>query len=351
MSSRNRFSKRWHRVFLALAGLLGVVALSVYGRLLVPRKVTDRELAVAHRIAPVLGSEHLGVVFFDVESGDSTLLAFPNGERVLIDAGAISEGEAIVSQLRVLGVERLDTVILSHPDYDHYGGLMSVLEAFEVGRFVSNGHPSWSPIFGSLWKRLRRAGCELAVARSGDLLDLGKGSRAEVLWPDRGSESALFSMYDSNNQSLVVRIRFGAAALLLTGDLQKEGARVLTDRDPFALRSLVYKVPHHGSTTAASGPLFEAVAPTVSVIMGEGFNLEPGAFGEASREAIELLTRTNHCLVRTARTGPIFVEIRRSGVIGLGPDLAPPVSGWCRTLQLGSGAEPGKITPIRRERP
>ena len=90
------------------------------------------------------GDARLDIVFLDVGQGDATLLAFPGGQHVLIDAGPATptwdNGErTVLPHLKRYGVKRLDLVVATHPDADHTGGLPAVLRGVEVGRLVHNG--------------------------------------------------------------------------------------------------------------------------------------------------------------------------------------------------------------------
>ena len=81
------------------------------------------------------GDGVLGIHFLDVGQGDATLVVCPNGERVLVDAGSLplpspSRTEAYRSSLRALldpEAPRIDTLVVTHPDGDHFGLLPTML--------------------------------------------------------------------------------------------------------------------------------------------------------------------------------------------------------------------------------
>ena len=47
--------------------------------------------------------------------GDSCLVVFPNGETMLIDAADYRYTPVLMENLKRLGVEKLDYIMLSHP--------------------------------------------------------------------------------------------------------------------------------------------------------------------------------------------------------------------------------------------
>ena len=80
--------------------------------------------------------------FAESKWGDSALIAFPNGQTMLIDAGMQDYAQLLVLNLQSLGVTKLDYVVASHRHNDHIGGLTSQkgpLYNFEIGQIYSSG--------------------------------------------------------------------------------------------------------------------------------------------------------------------------------------------------------------------
>ena len=69
----------------------------------------------------------------------------------------------------------------------------------------------------------------------------------------------------ANDNSFVVRIRFGARAVLFVGDAEHEEEAELLRRGA-DVRADVLKVGHHGSRTSSSAAFLDAVRPTTAVI-------------------------------------------------------------------------------------
>ena len=89
------------------------------------------------------------VSFIDVRQGDSILMEFPNGVNILIDGGkgyssysSFNAGlERVVPYLKKRGVGKLDYVVMTHTDFDHIGGIVSVLDKFPVDHLIDTAFP------------------------------------------------------------------------------------------------------------------------------------------------------------------------------------------------------------------
>lgn len=242
-------------------------------------------LALAELYARRAGAPRgaLRVTFLDVGQGDAALVDLPSGEALLIDAGglvgsAVDPGERVVAPLlRARRRGALAAVIVSHPHPDHFMGLRAALDGVRVGEVWDTGEarvtapsapnsPYGARAYAAVLAELEARG---ARVRRPDTLcgthQLG-GAEITVLAPcpafaeDRGT----------NDNSLVLRVRFGDRAVLFVGDAEhaEEGLVLEQAATPVArgsLRADVLKVGHHGSRTSSSDALLDAVAPRLAV--------------------------------------------------------------------------------------
>ena len=198
--------------------------------------------------------EELRCTFISVGHGLSVLIEAPNGANLLYDAGAISGPEQATEHISAVlwsrGIRRLDGVIVSHADIDHYNALPGLLERFAIGRvYVS---PSMAPRLGDgkasgpgvLQVALESQRVPVSELSFGDRLRLGP-ALLEVLHP--GADDIFLI---DNAGSLVVAVEYAGRRVLLTGDLQSPGLETVLDQEP--LRCEVLLAPHHGS--ALSNP-------------------------------------------------------------------------------------------------
>lgn len=213
-----------------------------------------------------LGDPRLRITFLSVGQGDAAVVELPRGGVVVIDGGGLpggfDVGERVLAPfLHARKVVRLQALALSHPQLDHYGGLAYLAEHFAPREFWSNGATAPAGGFVRLERALDAAGTRRSTLRRGMTALARDGARIDVLHP------AVPSSDDLNDGSLVLRVSYGAARVLFTGDLERSGElALLRGQDDGAARSVALKVPHHGSATSSSPALLSAVAPRLALI-------------------------------------------------------------------------------------
>lgn len=232
-----------------VAGLLaGLAALAVWPMVPIRWMVVGGLLWLVMLLGqwslPRSTSGGLTVTFLEVGHGGCAVLELPDGRAVLYDVGAMrgpQAAETIAAYLTARGVRRVDEVVLSHADLDHYNALPGLIDRLAVGRVLT------SPTFASkanaavrfTMGRLRARGVPVQTVVAGDRLE-GGGVVLDVLHPpagwDRGNENA---------RSVVLEVRHGEHAVLLTGDLEGEGLDHLLRSPP--RKADVLQAPHHGS--------------------------------------------------------------------------------------------------------
>ena len=242
----------------------------------------------------------LELTAIDVSQGDSLLLVFPQGGTMLIDGGGLlsygrvrktsfDTGEDVVSPyLWSRGLRQLDVVVATHAHQDHIGGLGAVLKNFHPRELWTGSNPSIE-----LEDLARSMGVGVIERSAGPGFDYS-GARVEILAPRPG----LYSRKAGNNDSLAMRVVYGARSFLLTGDLERPvEARLLAD-DALA-RTDVLKVGHHGSKTSTIPAFLEAIHPSIAVISA-GFD---NSFGHPHPDVLGRLEERNTTVLRTDLDG------------------------------------------------
>ncbi|HJU53183.1 MAG TPA: hypothetical protein VJ715_01380, partial [Pyrinomonadaceae bacterium] len=123
---------------------------------------------------------------------------------------------------------------------------------------------------------------------------------ADVLWPTRAQDS---SEPSGNNDSLVLRLRYGQRTFLLTGDIERQAEAALVN-DPAELRSDVVKVAHHGSKTSSMEAFVKATHPSYAVI---SVGLD-SVFGHPHQEVVERWRASGAQVLTTGQRGTITIS-------------------------------------------
>ena len=243
--------------------------------------------------------------FIYVGQGDATLVETADGTAILIDAGGRPVGSDpglrhVVPYLRHRGIRRLDAVILSHGDYDHYGGLSATIRPFRPRQFFVDADED-HPNVVALIDEMATAGVEIEfVSRSTTIAtdDL----HLQILRPELPGA-------DANDRSLVVHFTYAGAGVVLPGDIEGPGEAWLVEH----LRGhrAVLKTPHHGSRTSSSTDLLEHLRPALAVTSAGRHN----RFGHPHAEVMERFEHRGIDHLRTDHHGSVVVTIDDRGQI------------------------------------
>src|SRR5260370_37239113 len=205
--------------------------------------------------------------------------------------GGFATGERIVAAyLWSEKIMHVDYIVLSHPDFDHFGGLDFIATNFAPDAFWTNGAESLDLSFARFMDDIARAKIPVVkVGRIAPLPEIGGVSIAS-LNGDVGAEAT------HNNSSMVLRFSRGHASILFTGDIESAGERLLLE-SRHDLHSTILKVPHHGSATSSTTAFIAAVHPDAAVI-------SDGYLNHFHFPAPAVVSRYVEARVRLLRTHP-----------------------------------------------
>lgn len=210
------------------------------------------------------------VAYLDVGQGSSTLVRLPGDRTILIDGGSKSSsrfdiGERIIARyLWKKRIWRLDDVIITHPDSDHFNGLGFVIRRFHPQRLWINGDSGQSEQYGELLRLAAVRGIAVIEPPAGRTIN-GDGE-AEVLFLNGapGTDRSGTSL-SVNDRSLVIKVRHRDVAFLFPGDISFIGEERLL-RDGRDVRADILLAPHHGSSGSGGREFIAAVDPRIIVV-------------------------------------------------------------------------------------
>ncbi|MEY2363342.1 MBL fold metallo-hydrolase [Lysinibacillus capsici] len=250
--------------------------------------------AVKTEKIPVTAGHEMQVHFIDVGQGDSILIESPSGKTMLIDGGVKGAGQQIVSYLKELGINKLDIVVATHPDADHIGGFIPVLDNMTIEQFYDSGKVHTSQTFEEMLTRIDEKNIPYHVPKIGDDIEFDKDVNVKVL-------NANDQATDNNDASIVLKMTYGNVSFLLTGDA---GVALEKEMLQYDVKATVLKAGHHGSNTSSSEEFIQAVKPEVT-ILSYG---EDNKYGHPHAEIVDRLQAIGSKIYATADLGTITVS-------------------------------------------
>lgn len=302
-------------------------------------------LLSATNIASDFGSAVMFVHFVDVGQGDATILEFPCGVAVIDTGGGrkhptdMSGGQKFVDYLDAFFAQRphlndtIDVLFTTHPHVDHLNGARLLINRdgslrYNVLNLVDNGQTGRRGGLKhqrTIRNAMKSAGAGYS-ALSVDRLFNALGGTNEIIDPIDCVESNVdpvitafwggwnlqmmealggegLGANEPNDHSLVLRIDFGTASFLFTGDLEHHGADDLLKVYQNNLEVFdvdVYQVSHHGAEGDTSDALIEVMSPQIAVI-SMGHPNDPGGssatkYGHPRTEVIDLMQDEPHII-------------------------------------------------------
>lgn len=228
----------------------------------------------------------LRVHFIDVGQGDCTLVQCPDGRDVLIDCGSLVDRDKEATEaylLAALADDRLEVVVITHPDADHYNMVPFVLRNIAVdrlllvgasaeydarthdrtGAFVSNAMRDWIDSFDAS-NRHALTTADVSTENRSSLL-FGEGDTLFYVLAADAPQTR--SAWAANTRSIVLRVSHGKFDAIFTGDATTETEKFILGRFSVDwLDSEVLKIGHHGSCVTSTSPQWaSAVRPEVSI--------------------------------------------------------------------------------------
>lgn len=246
------------------------------------------------------------LTFFAVGQGDAALFRH-QGVTVLIDAGPRTDrfdsGERILApKLREMGVDRLDVVILSHPDLDHIGGLGGLARRKKIGKVVIAEHFTDHPQLAEMLQEAGVRRCDVVTVAEASVMEIGD-FRLELFAPKWNPETA------DNEGSLFVKLSGPGGSAAFTGDGNQETELSMIRRTDWDVD--VLKAGHHGSRESTGVRWLSETTPAWVVLCAGRDN----PYGHPTQDVLDRAAKAGAKTLRTDRDGTITFLPSPSGFV------------------------------------
>nr|HPJ23709.1 MBL fold metallo-hydrolase [Bacillota bacterium] len=224
------------------------------------------------------------VRFLDVGQGDA-IHVHDHGCDLLIDTGDVDNHDQLINYFKSYNIHKLDTVIISHFHSDHYGELLDLAVAFDIGEIYVN--------------RINiEVNVPYTVIKEGQKFTCGD-SYFQVLSANNDDEN-------ENNNSIVLYAHIGSDRYLFSGDMESSVENQILES--YRLEVDIIKVPHHGSITSSTEAFLEQInAKTAIISVGK-----ENEYGLPDEEVIERYLAHGVDVFATSKEGTITVYYYRT---------------------------------------
>lgn len=236
----------------------------------------------------------LEVCFLDVGQGGAILVDHYNGNQVLIDGGPGEEIKDEIGKCQPFYDRTIETVVLTHPHFDHLAGLNWVLANYNIEKILHSGTDHDSNTYKEFKKILKEKEIPTKVIAEKKKIGLKEGADLYNF-----SYFKADNLDNLNNASIVSKLVYASSTILFTSDAERELQKELLEKG-IDLKADILKIPHQGARDAAFEEFLREVAPKTAVLsVGEN------SYGHPHEETLELYR--NIKLLRTDKVGTIRV--------------------------------------------
>lgn len=262
---------------------------------------------------------NIHATFFNVGNGDAAFVKPPQTNGILVDGGPATEffnaGQSIIVPFLMLkAITRLDAVVLSHPQSDHYGGLCAAVREAPTNILFMNQINNYSEtVFKKQISGIQEGITFRQADRNSPACWIGDCKITFINAPAKANLGQKSSNAQINDCSGVMRIDYFDFSILFLGDLEKSAEKELLESGE-NLRATVLKVAHHaGKTSATSAGLLEAIQPRIAIISAD----YPSRSGIPNPEVVDRLKQSCPNVYWTGRDGAITISSSGAGPISI----------------------------------
>ncbi len=228
-------------------------------------------------------NHNLEITVFDVGNADSFLIKTPDNKYLMIDTGkngyngGKSQAEMLILKyLTDKGIKKIDTIIVTHFDNDHCGGVADLIKGVSVGRIYVNSLNHESNAAKYIYKTASKHGVEVLLASNKqNVLDENGLTITNYITPD-------IEGIGDNEASILTLVSYKDFKMLFTGDSGIKTFNKLKADLPSNIT--VLKIGHHGANGVINREILNYLNPDTAVI-----SVGTNKFGHPSIKTLETL--------------------------------------------------------------
>lgn len=254
---------------------------------------------------------NLEITAFDVGNADCFLIKTPKNEYLMIDTaksgynGGKSQAEMIILKyLKDHGIKTIDTIIATHFDNDHCGGVVDLIKGVKVNKIYVNDLNHDSNSAKEIYQTAKEYNVEVIQAQN-----------SQTVYNDNGvnlTNYALSGGKDDNDNSVLTLLSYNDFTMFFTGDAGVKGLESALKNIPQNIT--VLKVPHHGANGVINKNLIKYLNPKYSIIsVGEN------KFGHPAIYTLKVLEDSQ--ILRTDINNAIKIVVNKDSVKVLSYDI------------------------------
>lgn len=284
------------------------------------------------------GNDCLEVHFIDVGQGDAIAIMFPDGKKMLIDAGSgtsVSSAtrtkymDYLSDNLNLAENDTIDYLIVTHPDADHVNMMSGVLDKYDVDNVYYNDYSHKSNISKTYSTFSEKAENEpdanVFAVGADSLTQKISGNGYTVDLYACGYNAFYEEAYTDNNKnilSIMCVLTYGTRKIMFTGDAEVPTEKWFMNTVGGTVLDVdILKVGHHGSYSCTSTQFLDFIKPEYAVICCDNGQ----AYHHPHPETMNTLFNYGVVTYRTNRHGNIVLYVADDGDFGFLPEKSVPV--------------------------
>jgi competence protein ComEC len=243
---------------------------------------------------------NLTVDYIDVGQGDSELIETPDNKTILIDTGPSTAQSTEISFIRSHTWGKIDDLVLTHPDADHIGNAVAVMNSFTIKAIYHSGYVDTTQTYKDFMTKVGEESCPVyinAKMHAGDYMNWSSSLTVRVMAINAHAA-------DPNDASIVLRMTDGTVSYLFEGDASSTVESQMVTTYGTSIEAQILKVGHHGSSYSSSDSFLSEVAPKIGVIeVGAG-----NSYGHPTTETLARLAAHGVNVYRTDLNGTVEIS-------------------------------------------